>query len=111
VRKGESYSGWIATSYHCLFRAVVSIAWTLQGAGFGKEQSGCVPVHCAEGRERGLLRSRVPGLYVGQDFEEDFIGEIVCVCGHGKDTALESLCGDYRYPKMLLGGVVARTIW
>ena len=49
-------------------------------------ESSCVyiPVYRAKGRERGLLGARVPGLDVGQDFEEDFIGQVVCVCGHGK---------------------------
>lgn len=56
------------------------------------------PVHGAKSRKRGLARPRVPGLYVGQDFKEDFIGQIVCVCGHGM-LVWSKLCGEYRYPK------------
>lgn len=63
--------------------------------GSGESFVCVLPVHRAEGRERGLLGPRVPGRYVGQDFEEDFIGQVVCVRGHGKDAALKVLCGDY----------------
>lgn len=80
-------------------RAVVSMRGLAEALG----ESSCVPIYRAEGRERGLLGPRVPGLYVGQDFEEDFIGQVVCVRGHGKDAALEGFCGDYRYPKNVAG--------
>lgn len=66
-----------------------------------------VPVHGAELRERGLRFELVPCLYVGDDFEENFIRQIVCVCGHvqGLRAATQS-----RYPEAGYRVVEARSL-
>lgn len=41
-----------------------------------------IPIHGAKLRERRLRGALVPCLYVGDDFEEDLIGQVICVSWH-----------------------------